>query len=188
MKRRKCGNFIRQLLGIIEGVDKRKLSYRLKADHRWSRLDDEFSIGILALPGVDFPHYIYEQRLRNKDIEVLIKYLQNHCKEIVKLATEGSSINIQGLSGEDGGKDQPKTLAGGEGKGNIWKEEWPIDPVQGNGGQTGPFTTVGFEHYPELGSVGVGMEVPSPVSSKFSPWSNFSPSATSEPGEDYWSS
>ncbi|KAG0635249.1 hypothetical protein HOY80DRAFT_1094129 [Tuber brumale] len=65
-----------RLLGIIEGVDKQKLMYRLKAGNRWSRLVDEFSI-------------------------------------------EGSGINIRGLSGGEGDKDQPKTPASGEGNGNM---------------------------------------------------------------------
>jgi hypothetical protein len=58
---------IQALLGMIYGLNKeestetqknktRKLKYRLKAGRRWSRMVEQFGVGILAFPVADFPH------------------------------------------------------------------------------------------------------------------------------------
>ncbi|KAG0132723.1 hypothetical protein HOY82DRAFT_605823 [Tuber indicum] len=275
-----------RLLGIIEGVDKRKLRYRLKAGRRWSRLVDEFSIvtskdsetKVLSIniqcfssgdgdndqpktpAGGEDSGNMQDNPPNREGSEILDNYAERDNGNQLKPPASG-----------DGDMDQAKTPTGGEGNGNIltsrdiesqlyirgvcgkdneeyWLEilspiggsnmllesgvsgggesplpetgcegshrefpinefvrdtgseqgslgiledrekKWPIGPDRDDEGQTGPFTTIGFEHYHELGGVGAGEEVASPISSKFSPWGDFSPSAASESSDDFWSS
>jgi hypothetical protein len=46
-------------LGAYDVGGKRKLKYRQKAGKRWSTLEREFGAGILLLPGIEFPNYLY---------------------------------------------------------------------------------------------------------------------------------
>ena len=49
-------------LGANGVESEKKLKYRQRAGKRWSILEREFGAGILLLPGIEFPNYLYEIR------------------------------------------------------------------------------------------------------------------------------